>query len=333
MLWAQWGLKDSLLSSPDIWLCHQCNDCSKYCPRESNPSDLLAAARQYVIAHYGFPWGLAQAMNRLSYLPALLGVPIILLLLDLWIRGSLKIPSGGVLFYQFFPHFHVALIFLTALAFAAVVTAVGIGRFWERINMPNPEAGKGNKRSKGSTLLATAVEILGHTRMTQCKEAKPMQLGHLAVFYGFFMCFFSAAAIFFGHHILEVNVSRDFFSPFKILGNLGGGLLLAGCLFLLYNRLWPGKSKMGSQYRDWLLPLNLLAVTLTGFLAEAFRLVEWPAGAYSIYFLHLVLVFFLVCYLPYSKLAHTAYRTVAVMHAKLVGRYEKSSKMAQSPGG
>ena len=64
MVWAQWGLKDRLVSDPDVWMCHQCNDCSRRCPRGARPGDMLAAVRRLTVAHYSVPRFMASLANR-----------------------------------------------------------------------------------------------------------------------------------------------------------------------------------------------------------------------------------------------------------------------------
>jgi quinone-modifying oxidoreductase subunit QmoC len=102
--------------------------------------------------------------------------------------------------------------------------------------------------------------------------------------------------------------------PVKILGNVSGVAVIVASIVFLYRRL-VDKGKTGkSTYSDWLFLTILGVTTLTGFLSEMVRLAGSPI-AYGIYFVHLVFIFFLLVYLPYSKFAHLVYRFVAMLYS------------------
>ena len=96
MIWAQWGLKDKLMADPDVWQCHQCNDCSTQCPRGARPGDVLAAVRKQSVQHYAVPQFLSSWVNNTKRFPLMLLVPVVLLAVALGLRGPVEklLPFG-----------------------------------------------------------------------------------------------------------------------------------------------------------------------------------------------------------------------------------------------
>jgi quinone-modifying oxidoreductase subunit QmoC len=87
---------------------------------------------------------------------------------------------------------------------------------------------------------------------------------------------------------------------------------------LLKNRL--AKKDQISSYWDWYLVGLVLALGVTGMLTQMLRL----GGLYDlsafVYFLHLIFIWSLFAYTPFSKLAHIVYRTTAMAYQEYSGR-------------
>ena len=109
----------------------------------------------------------------------------------------------------------------------------------------------------------------------------------------------------------------------KILGNFSGVILLAGILMVITNRMKNAAKAGNGSYYDWLFISVILTIVTTGILAQVLRLADIALLAYPVYFIHLVAVFFLFAYAPFSKMAHMAYRTTALVFARYSGREDK----------
>jgi len=338
MAMAQWGLKEALLSDPDIWLCHQCNDCSTRCPRQAKPGDVLAAVRSMAFRHYAFPSFMGQALASPAALPLLLLIPALILLGVLAVGsqgefGYLFAGSGEVDYAHAFPHGLLEMLFIGGNLLIFAFAAVGLMRFWNAMKAHTPAG----MRSPGflAAMTGVAMEILPHSKFGQCGESKPRQLGHLLIFYGFIGAMITAGLALFFTIILETLGSPFFLhspidlpNPIKILGVASGLAMLIGGGMLISRRL-SGDSVSG--YQDWLFLIAITLVGLTGMLAWALRLAEIPVVAYLDYYLHLVLVFFLLWYAPYSKFAHMFYRTLALVYARSSGRELVSQAASAAP--
>ena len=180
-------------------------------------------------------------------------------------------------------------------------------------------------------LLPTLWTILRHRKFRQCTDElpgtrqsprDPIARTHLLAFYGFLGLVVTTTSIGIGIYAFGYLTPWPFWHPVKILGNLSGAAVMVALLMFGYRRITDKTQAGKSTYSDWLLIDVLLLTTLTGYLAQVMRLMDVGAVAYPVYFTHLLFVFFLLVYIPYSKFAHVVYRTVAMLHDAASGSGE-----------
>ena len=323
MISAGWGQKENLLADPDIWLCHGCTDCSTNCPRGAKPSEVLAAVRSYVVQHFAFPKFMGVALKEPKYLIPLLLLPFMILFDILYVNlnGDFsQLNEGEIIFARFFPHGILEMFFIGGNVLIFMFAGVGLYRYWVFLTS---HSFSDNQRGFLLVFFTTVFGILSHKKFSPCAANSTRHLSHLLIFYGFAGAMATAglalgADIFYG-----LQAPIPLLHPIKILGNLSGLAMITGSSMVIIRRLRV-KSNIGSNsYNDWLLILFIFGVALTGLSAEVMRLTSTPFIAYNIYYVHLVLIFFLLWYAPYTKLAHMFYRTVALVYLSMNERKEK----------
>ena len=218
---------------------------------------------------------------------------------------------------------------LSAAIFAAAVFALSLKRFLGAIHQNALIEGKTNKETieiPGFILALIKVipTILLHRKFSECTENKDRQIAHLLTLYGFIGLFIVTSILFlvmYGSYLLPSGPLHGPWSqlnPVKWLANISGVALIVGTSLMIKNRL--SKKDQASRYFDWYLIYLAFGLGVTGMGAQLTRLAGWAFVSFATYYVHLMLVFALIAYLPFSKLAHLVYRTVAMAYNEYAGR-------------
>ena len=333
MIWAQWGLKDKLLKDGDIWLCHQCNDCSEYCPRGAKPGEVLAALRAKVIQEFAFPSFFAKILLKPAGIVIYFAIPILLTLLYLAIFNP-EIPSGEIVIGNFIPHLHIELAGFAVGGWTLLVAAIGAFRFWTAINSEVSKVYEYKLEENAELnvvkssprfiecLFWSVIDVLKHSRFAECGTSRYRYFAHLMIFWGFIILGVATLGdIVYLYGLGVEELALPLSDPVKILGNIGAVLLILGSGWAIVARFSDERIGYGT-YFDWIFLSTIFAVGVTGIAIEALRYAG-SVAAYYAYLIHLILVFTLIAYAPYSKFAHVIYRTLAYTWAKSTGREPK----------
>lgn len=314
MIWAAWGMKDKLVGNVDIWLCHQCGDCSSYCPRDVQPAGVIASVREKTYEHYIRPRFLGKMVSQPGLLPVALAIPVGMIILILSLAGTFRIPQGEVDYSAFFPHAWLNSTFSAITLGFYLLAARGISRFWKDMERITPPA---TGRKGKVPFFRVLGEILAHSNFSQCGSQHSRRWAHMFLFFGFGLLILVTLYAIWAS--LTHNYPLPFLNPFKIAGNTASLMIYTGVGIMIYQRI-ANRSVFGhNTYSDWLLLVAIALLTLSGTLVEMARFGEWKL-AYHLYFFHLVAVWFVIMYLPFTKLGHIFYRTAALLYARSIGR-------------
>lgn len=330
MIAASWGLKDKLLGNADLWLCHNCGDCSTLCPRGARPGDVLSALRSYTVMEYATPKALAKAVSDPKKLPILMAIPA-----AIFIVLGLILKLLGLDWLNFAPHtdvhwqadyignYLVDIIMIPTFFAAVAVFFLGLKQFLADMHAHALASGHTDKEKIDPVgfvrgLVSIVPTILTHRKFNDCSENRGRATAHMMVLFGFIGLFIVTNCFFIAEWIFHIEGPYSQLNPVKWLGNISGISLVIGAALLIKQRF--AKKDQISNYWDWYLVGLACALGLSGMLTQMTRLGDMMGLSAVIYFLHLLFVWCLFAYTPFSKLAHLVYRTTAMAYNEYIGR-------------
>ncbi len=245
--------------------------------------------------------------------PILLGLPLIFWIVVLYAVNGLTIPAAPFAYEEFVPHWLIYAVFFTVTGLVLLASGVSVVNFWNRLG-----TGVERQGSFLSHLVPVLKEIATHERFASCGSEKVRRWGHLSLMWGFVGAAITSGFIIVVIYLLHEDLPLPMDHWVKILGNFSAILLVVGMVVLVLNRFQePNPPNLTSGFDGFFIGLIVLLVT-SGVLAEVGRLYFDPKLACYIYIGHLTVVLSLFATFPYSKFAHLLYRTVAMVHERMI---------------
>jgi quinone-modifying oxidoreductase, subunit QmoC len=321
--YAQVGMKDSLLSSKELWTCYHCGLCSETCPTEADPGAFMAAARRYAIASYD-----RTRLARTLYTRPVAGSAIAIVLAALFAvfmyaqHGPKS--STSLELFTFVPE---GLVHWTGVAVMILMTVAGVAGV--------VTLARGIARKEGAHLesvshalaalwVALGIESLGQRRYrADCRDDRQPEalwrrrwLVHALTVWGF-LGLLTATVLDYTLALAGVKKTGAHVAlwyPPRLIGTIAGAALVYGVSVLILNRLQrSNQTAKTSTPSDWLFPVLLWVTGVTGFLLElALYLPHAPVWGYWVFLLHVSVAMELMLLLPFIKFAHAVYRPVAL---------------------
>ncbi len=304
----QIGLEDRLRQNVDPWLCYYCGDCSETCPRGAEPAEAQMALRRWLTAQYDWT-GLAQKFytSIVWEVGSILLLSIFIILIFALFHGP--IVTDQVELNTFAP---VHIIHIGDWMMAGFLLFFLLSNVLRMYTFTMRQGTKA--KIPLSLYLAEAWNIpyqfVTQKRWSTCDDERPW-IDHMILVSGYVLMLI--IIVFFLRWFQTDNI-YPWYHPQRWLGYYATIALLYGAGRAIWGRIRKNNQMHRfSHPSDWIFPILLILVTLSGILVHSFRYIGWPLATYYTYVIHLsMLVPMLILEVPFGKWSHLAYRPVAI---------------------
>nr|NIR18043.1 4Fe-4S ferredoxin [Desulfobacterales bacterium] len=335
--YAQMGLKDKILESPEPWLCYYCGDCSDQCPRGAEPGETMMVMRRYLTSLYDWTGFSRKFYTSEKFEILAISILAVLIGLALWIFHA---PNPNM------EHAHLNSVWpAPAIEIADIIMAIVLSFFlftntWRCFsNVMGDLKGKIPFELYVIQAKEFIVNFITQKKFGECTDRMQWVI-HLLIMTGY-SAIFMMVVIFLAGGIELVGLAwepirfqRDviypFFHPWRLLGYYATFALLYGTTYAMIGRIKKKKAPYkNSHATDWMFLILLQLTTLTGIFIHFTRLLDWPLTTYILYVFHLmVAVPMLVLEVPFAKWAHLMFRPVVLYATSVKEKYLQQQQEA-----
>jgi nitrate reductase gamma subunit len=343
--YAQLGMREKLLSSPELWSCYGCSECTESCPTQADPASFMAAARRYAVASYDRTH-LAYLLATSRLFAAVFVVALVGLLAAFMYNVHRPVNGSSLAFFDFVPGDVIHNMGIAVMAVMGVAALVGVFEMVRRVLLGPAVHGAGPSGAKvtarkaaDAAVYAVGTESLAQTRFREdCADAGAAGTAgsaqtapwysqrwfiHFATMWGF-LGLLGATMADYGLELLGVKATGTpvpIWYPVRLIGTLAGAALIYGTTILIVRRLRKSdRSSVHSTTSDWTFLGMLWVAGVTGFVLElALYLPSAPAWGYPMFLVHVAVAMALVLLVPFGKFAHVLYRPLALFALRLRG--------------
>jgi ferredoxin len=335
--YAQLGLREKLLASPELWSCYGCSECTESCPTQADPASFMAAVRRYAVASYDRTH-LAYLLATSRLFAAVFVVALVGLLAAFMYNVHRPVDGSSLAFFDFVPGDVIHNLGIAVMAVMGVAALVGVFEMVRRVLRGPAAHGAGPSGAKvtvrkaaDAVVYAVGTESLAQTRFRKdCADSTETRAWysqrwfiHFATMWGF-LGLLGATMADYGLELLGVKATGTpvpIWYPVRLIGTLAGAALIYGTTVLIVRRLRKSdRSSVHSTTSDWTFLGMLWVAGVTGFVLElALYLPSAPAWGYPMFLVHVAVAMALVLLVPFGKFAHVMYRPLALFALRLRG--------------